>query len=180
MTVAIQVKILTAVCGRCGTDVIGDNMGTGRAWQHLNGVDDHPIIFGTPAPPVDLTARPASLDELQDVIDAEEFPPPGTPRTATDDDMPLGARRMVKIATDAGFETVAKIVRGPIPMARHHDERGYRYVESLLVGFRHADGRIAIAIWERQETEEGFGFKWSMFPGSGGLSASAELKAYLR
>ena len=40
MTVAIQVKILTAVCGRCGTDVIGDNMGTGRAWQHLNGVDD--------------------------------------------------------------------------------------------------------------------------------------------
>lgn len=182
MTIEIPVKILEAVCGRCGGDVIGDNMGTGRPWQHVDRLDDHPIIFGTPAPP-DIIARPATLDDLEEVLEAEvveELPPPGHAREALDDEIPTGARRMRTTAHDNGFETVVKIVTGPIVMAKHHDPRGFRFVDSLLVGFRHPDGRAALAIWERQETEDAFKYQWCMHPGSGGLSGSADLKAYLK
>lgn len=180
----LAVKILEDTCGRCGGRVIGDNMGTGRPWQHVDRLDDHNIVFGTPAPDnVVAASKPATLDDLEDILEAEiieDFPPPGTPRTAQPDELPTGAKRMLKVAVDNGFETVCQIVTGPIVMARHHDPRGFRYVDSLLVGFRHTDGRIAIAIWERQETEDAFKYQWCMHPGSGGLSQSADLKAYLK
>jgi hypothetical protein len=171
-----DVKLIFETCGRCGGQVVGDNLGTGRPWQHIDRPDDHPIIFGTPAPPMEL--RRATLDELEDAV--KEFPPPGTPREPTPDEIPGGANRMLKVATEAGFETTVRLCRGPIKMAEHHDPRGFRFVESLLVGFRHADGRIAIAVWERQETESAFKYQWAMFPGGGGLAGSVTLKDYLK
>lgn len=183
---ALPVKLLVEKCGRCGGDVVGDNMGTGRPWQHIAGPDDHNIVFGTPAP--DGVVRvPATLDDLEAVLDDDapaEFPPPGTPHPADDADLGgarTGTRQMVNAAVRAGFTVETTLCTGPVRIGRQHDPRGFRYVDSLLVGFRHPDGRAAVAVWERLAEVEGDSFAFTLcFVKGQGMKSSPELKAFLK
>ena len=185
-----EVKLLIEKCGRCGGDVVGDNMGTGRPWQHVVGPDDHHIVFGTPAPPGHLSEAPAALDALQALLEEDEddltagLPPPGRPRKAHDDELGgarTGTRQMINTALKAGFTIDAHLCTGPVKIGTQHDPRGYRYVDSLLVGFKHPDGRAAVGVWERLSEKEGdtFSFLLSFVKGAG-MKSSPDLKAYLK
>jgi hypothetical protein len=182
------IKLLVETCGRCGGQVVGDNMGNGRPWQHVDRADDHHVIFGTPAPPGIVEAPSSALDMLEDILEDTEvtLPPPGASRSVHDDELGgprTGTRQMVNAAIKAGFDLDLSIARGPSKIAAHHDPRGYRPTERLLVGFRHGDGRRAVGVWERspEDDEPKFAFVLAFCAGTtGGLKSSAELKTYLK
>ena len=200
-----DVKLLVETCGRCGGQVVGDNMGNGRPWQHVDRADDHHVVFGVPAPEgVSRTDNGGEwckaceryfayghthggLDALETLLEEEpDLPAPGPSRRAHDDEIGgprTGTRQMLNAAAKAGFVIEASIARGPSKIARHHDERGYRPVERLLVGFKHPDGRKAVGVWERspEDDEPKFAFVLAFCAGTtGGLKSSAELKTYLK
>lgn len=184
----VAVRLLFAECGRCGGQVVGDSM-TSRPWQHLDRPDDHLIIFGTPAP-ADVINGHTALEVLEGLLEEEGdvaagLPAGGRPRRAVveevGDSNRAGTRQVLNLATKQGFATELSICRGPVKSPVHIDEAGYRLVDSLLVGFRHDDGRRAIAVWERRvERDEAFEFRFAFFPTGSGCMSSSELKAYLR
>lgn len=185
-----EIRLLILTCGACGGQVVGDNTGDGRAWQHLTGPEDHHVVFGTPAPPGHLSEAPAALDALEALLEEEEsdltagLPPPGTPREAHDDELggpKSGTRQMVNTALRAGFTVTARLCVGPVKIGRQHDPRGYRYTASLLVGFKHTDGRAAVAIWERLTETEGAPTKFVLaFVKGQGMTSSPDLRTYLK
>jgi hypothetical protein len=186
-----EIRLLVERCGRCGTDAVGDNTGSGRAWQHLDPEqDDHFVVFGTPAPQGVVSAPSGGLDALAALLEEDDdltagLPSPGTPRAVADEELGdgrAGTRQMVNAALAAGFTIEASLCRGAVKIARHHDERGYRYVDSLLVGFRRDDGRGACGVWERIVDKPGakFAFVLAFTKGGQGVQGSAELKTYLK
>jgi hypothetical protein len=185
-----EIRLLVLQCGRCGGTVVGDNTGNGRPWQHVDRPDDHHVIFGTPAPE-GIIAAPTGLAALEEILEEDEdvtagLPAGGKPRRAHPDELgngKSGVMQMINAATKAGFTHEATVCVGPSKIAAHHDPRGYRLVESLLVGFKHTDGRAAIGIWERLTEKEGAPRKFILAfvkGGAGGIQGSPELKAYLK
>jgi hypothetical protein len=183
-----EIKLLVETCGRCGGLVVGDNLGNGRPWQHVDRADDHHVVFGTPAPPGHLSEAPSALDALEALLteDEDAMPGPGVDRPAHDGELGdnrSGTRQMINTALKAGFTVDATVAVGPSKIGEHHDPRGYRLVERLLVGFKHTDGRAAVAVWERlYETESSkFAYVLGFAKGStGGIQSSPALKAYLK
>lgn len=177
---ALQVKTLIQTCGRCGGQVVGDNMGTGRPWQHIDGPDDHPVIFGTPAPA--LGSR-ATLDDLEAVLleEPDPWPEPGTPEPAADElfgNNRNGRRQILNLAEKQGFTVEALLCTGPVTVG-HASSGNWALVDSLAVGFTHPDGRRAVACWERKG--EDWEYLFALCSGTvGGLKSSPELRTYLK
>ena len=182
-TIERPVKLLFAICAACGNEVVGDNTGSGRAWQHLATPDDHTILFGTRVADEALAAalawpKPGAQEEA-----ADEHPPmpaPGTPRDIEDaelGDNRSGKRQIFKLAKAQGFDTHGRFVRGPVT-----DQWG-RYSRTLdrlyLVG-SHPDGRRFLAAWETAANGD-WGFDGAFCHGVlEGKVSSARLKTYLR
>ena len=90
-TITREVRILFDKCAKCGRDIIGDNTGDGRPWQHVDGEphdDSHFPAFGFLAGDRVRIEKPASLL-------------PG-----------IGPRTSERLRT-AGIETVTELARAP-------------------------------------------------------------------
>jgi len=184
-----EIKILLQTCGRCGGQVVGDNTGSGLPWQHVDRADDHHVIFGTPAP-AGIITPPAGLAALEEILEEDEdvtagLPAGGEPRRVPIEDLGLsgrsGIRQMMNAATLGGFTTEVTTCTGPSKIAPHHDPRGYRLVESLLVGFKLPDGLASIVIDTGPTEKPGDTFSFVFaFVKRGGMKSTAELKAYLK
>ena len=177
-----EVRILFDKCARCGGDIIGDNLGTGRSWQHLMGepADSHYPAHGTLAGDVVKIER-SSLDDLEQALEVQDNPGPGTPRPATEEEIGnnrSGRRQVIKLATEQGFTVVTSVVTGPVKAI---GEQGWRLVDSFGLGMHHPDGRHAVACWESKAGEGEWSYLFALCSGTtAGLVGSAALKEYLR
>lgn len=168
-------------CGRCGglLELVRDERG--QAWQHA-GTADHQPVLGTPIHDADeLWAR---LRERRAVPPAEEpehveYPEPEVEaRPAAWAEIPQGGQRLMKPATDRGWDVEATYARGTpigadgLPMQRIVNEpvmdeatgqpartptgkpkmrqipTGPKVVDSILIRFVHPDGRRAVVFYE--------------------------------
>ena len=179
-TITREVRILFDKCAKCGRDIIGDNTGDGRPWQHVDGEphdDSHFPAFGFLAGD---RVRIASLLELEDVLTVPENPGPGTPRPATEEEIGnnrSGRRQIINLAEKHGFTVTTSVCTGPV---KAQGEQGWRLVDSFGLAMVHPDGRHAVACWESKAGEGDWSYLFAMCSGTtAGLVGSPGLKRYL-
>jgi len=154
----LRIRYLYELCSTCGTEVVNDNLNTGRPWLHVMGepADGHPVKFGTLVPRDDLAKifapRQEVVDEAAD--DAADklmanHPVQVHARTATQEEIGesarLGRRQILNLAKRMGFTTEARFSRGPVA-----DQYGRwaRDADSLLIaGWHPDDSRMFVAWW---------------------------------
>lgn len=182
----MRVKLLFEICAVCGDEVVGDNMMTGRAWQHLAGrpEDDHDVVFGARLGEElarSVCAKPNTTEEDAARLESYRMPEPEVrAREATEEEIGtsarVGRRQILNAAKKAGFETRVNYARGPLA-----DQWGRfsRMADSLAMAGGHSDGRGFVAMWVAK-ADDALAFEGAYILGHPGKRSSDELKRYLR
>jgi hypothetical protein len=185
-TIPHPVKLLVEICGRCHGELVGDNTGSGRPWQHLAGepADGHLPHFGVVLEREAILAaciRRDTTEADQEAADAATMPAPEIPaHAATETEIGesgrLGRRQIINLARRNEFTIDVRFARGPAVADRG---KSYRQADSLGVFGIHADGRRFHAWW-LEDAGGDLVFQNARCGGVIGFQSSEALKTYLR